>query len=94
MTTEQQIINDVARHFGITPGQLIHGDRHRAFTDPRHIAAYCLRMKLGLDYSAIGRLLGGKRHGTIIYACDKVGNYVRLGQLSPEESTLINRLVG
>ena len=91
--TAQQIINDVARHCGITPDQLVHGDRHRVYTDPRHIAAYCLHVGLGLEYSAIGRMLGGKSHGTIIYAVDKVAAWMRLPQLNPETVRFINTLL-
>jgi len=90
--TAQQIINDVARYYGITPGQLIHGDKHRVFADPRHVAAYCLHVRLGLGYSAIGRMLGGKRHATIIYACHKVGSWVRLPQLNRNAADFISKL--
>ena len=69
--TAQQIINDVAHYYGITPGQLIHGDKHRIYADPRHVAAYCLHVRLGLGYSTIGRMLGGKCHATIIYAATR-----------------------
>ena len=91
--TAQQIINDVARHCGITPDQLVHGDRQRVYTDPRHIAAYCLHVGLGLEYSAIGRMLGGKCHGTIIYAVDKVAAWMRLPQLNPDAVHFINALL-
>ena len=90
--TPQQIINDVAHHYGITSDELIHGDRHRAFADPRHVAAYCLHVKLGLGYSSIGRMLGGKRHATIIYACHKVGDWVCLPQLNRDVAAFITKL--
>ena len=91
--TPNEIISAVARHCGITPDQLVHGDRHRVYTDPRHIAAYCLHVGLGLEYSAIGRMLGGKSHGTIIYAVDKVAAWMRLPQLNPETVSFINTLL-
>lgn len=90
--TAQQIINDVADHYGITTGQLIHGDRHRVYADPRHVAAYCLRIRLRLKYKDIGEMLGGKCHGTIIYAVRKVGAWMRLPQLNPGAATFISKL--
>lgn len=90
--TPQQIINDVARYYGITPDELIQGDRHRAFADPRHVAAYCLRVRLGLSYSIIGRMLGDRCHSTIIYACHKVGGWVRLPQLNRNAAAFISKL--
>lgn len=89
--TPQQIINDVASFYGITPGDLINGDRHRIYADPRHIAAYCMHVRLGMDYSAIGRLFG-KRHATIIYAVGKVGAWVQYPQLNPGAVRLIKKL--
>jgi len=90
--TAQQIINDVALYYGITPGQLIHGDKHRIYADPRHVAAYCLHVRLGLGYGTIGRMLGGKSHATIIYAVNKVGGWVRLPQLNRRAVGFITKL--
>lgn len=90
--TAQQIINDVAHYYGITPDELIHGDRHRAFADPRHVAAYCLHVRLGLCYSTIGRMLGGRRHATIIYAVNKVGGWMQFPQLNRNAVGFITKL--
>ena len=90
--TAQQIINEVSRYYGITPDELIHGDRHRAFADPRHVAAYCLHVRLGLCYSTIGRMLGGKCHATIIYAVNKVGSWMQFPQLNRNAAAFITKL--
>lgn len=89
--TPQQIIYDVASYYNITPDQLIHGSKHRVYADPRHVAAYCLHMRLGMGYSAIGRLLGGKCHGTIIHAVNKVGGWMSLPRLNPAATDFIRR---
>lgn len=89
--TPEQIINDVADHYGITPLQLIHGDRHHVYTDPRHVAAYCLHVRLGMGYSTIGRMFG-KRHATIIYAVDKVASWLKYHQLNRKTATFISKL--
>ena len=91
--TAQQIINDVAHYYGITPGQLIHGDKHRIYADPRHVAAYCLHVKLGLGYSTIGRMLGGKCHATIIYAVNKVGDWTRLPQINHKAVSCVFKII-
>lgn len=90
--TPQQIINDVAHYYGITPDELIHGDRHRAFADPRHVAAYCLYAMLGLCYSTIGRMLGGRCHATIFYAVRKVDGWVNMPRLNPRAVNCINHI--
>ena len=90
--TPQQIINDVARYYGITPDKLIRGDRHRAFADPRHVAAYCLHVRLGLGYSTIGRMLG-KRPATITYAVNKVGDWMRLPQINHKAVSCVFKII-
>lgn len=56
------------------------------------VAAYCLHVRLGLCYSTIGRMLGGRCHATIIYACHKVGSWVRLPQLNRHAVGFITKL--
>lgn len=87
--TPQQIINNVASYYGITPRQLINGDRHRMYSDPRHVAAYLMHKSLRLGYSTIGRMMG-KRHATIIYACNKVGAWMEMPVLNPHAVGFIN----
>lgn len=90
--TAQQIINDVANYYGITARQLVSGGRHRIYADPRHVAAYCLHVRLGLGYSTIGRMLGGKCHATIIYAVNKVGDWMRMPQINRDTVYFVRKL--
>lgn len=90
--TAQQIINEVAGSYGITPDQLIHGDKHRVFCDPRHVAAYLLHVRLGLGYSTIRRMLGYKQHGTIIYACNKVADWLTMPRQYSDAVKCINQI--
>lgn len=90
--TTQQIINDVARYYGITSDQLIHGDRHRKFSDPRHVAAYCMRVNLRMSYATIGSMLGGKCHATIMYACRKVEACMKYPPINPDAVNCINQI--
>ena len=69
------IIHSVADYYGITEEQLCLGDRRREYSEPRHVAAYCLRSFAGMEYKTIGRLFGGKTHRAIIYAVTKVDDW-------------------
>ena len=51
-----------------------------------------LHVRLGLGYSTIGRMLGGKCHGTIIYAVNKVGDWMRLPQLNRNAAAFVSKL--
>lgn len=90
--TAQQIINDVAGYYGITPGQLIHGDKHRKYSEPRHVAAYMMRTDLKMVFRAIGELLGDKKYSTIMYSVRKVNDWVNMPRLNPDAVKCINQL--
>ena len=90
--TAQQIISEVAGSYGITPDQLIHGDKRRIFCDPRHVAAYLLHVRLGLGYSTIRRMLGYKQHGTIIYACQKVADWLTMPRQYSDAVKAVNKV--
>lgn len=89
--TPQQIINDVAHCYGITENELMHGDKHRRYAEPRHVAAYLLRNMLHLSFPAIARMFG-KTHVTIIYSVNKVHDWVGMPFLNPEAVNCINKL--
>lgn len=69
------IIHSVAKFYGITTDELKYGNRGRRFSEPRHVAAYCLRSFTALSFPKIAEILGNKTHRTIIYAVDKVDDW-------------------
>ena len=42
----------------------------------RQTAMYLLREECGLPLAAIGNLLGGKDHTTVLYACQRISNLI------------------
>lgn len=90
--TPQQIINDVALYYGITPRQLLHGDRHRVYAEPRQVTAYLFRTLLKLSFQTIAMLLEKKTHATIIYAVRKVNDWVNMPRLNPHAVNCINQI--
>ena len=90
--TAQQIINDVAVFYGITPDQLIHGDRCRRFSEPRHVAAYLMRSVLKMTFSTIGDTLGGRRYSTVMHSVRLAGGWVKIPVLNRKAATIINEL--
>ena len=70
--TEQQIIEAVARHFGVEVAAFEGRSRSRAIARPRQVAMYLLREETGASLPQIGAMLGGRDHTTVMHGCDRI----------------------
>ena len=52
--------------------QMISKDRKKTVARPRQIAMYLCRTMISSPLGAIGTLLGGRDHATIIHGCNKI----------------------
>lgn len=66
--TAGQILDAVSRYFQVGVEDLRAHGRERAISEARQIAMYLLRSIGEMPYAAIGDLLGGRDHSTVIYA--------------------------
>ncbi|MFQ5826927.1 MAG: chromosomal replication initiator protein DnaA [Dehalococcoidia bacterium] len=73
-STPSQVIEEVANYFNLSPQALSSRRRSREITQARHIAMYLLQVDSHCSVSEIRRLLGGRDHSTIIYACRKIAD--------------------
>lgn len=71
-TLIKYIIHSVAEYYQITDYELCFGGRHRIFSEPRQVAAYCIYRFAEASYPAIAALFGKKSHANIMYAVAKV----------------------
>jgi chromosomal replication initiator protein len=69
-----QIIDEVARHFGIEVNALRGRNRSRAVARPRQIAMYLIREETGESLPRIGALLGGRDHTTVLHGCERIAD--------------------
>ena len=72
--TSEQIIEQVASHFGIEIAALQGRGRSRTVARPRQIAMYLIREETGESLPRIGALLGGRDHTTILYGCERISD--------------------
>lgn len=70
--TPQFIIEVVAEHYNLTMDQMISKDRKKMVARPRQIAMYLCRTMISSPLGAIGTLLGGRDHATIIHGYNKI----------------------
>ena len=70
--TSQLIIQIVAEHFNIAATDLTSKKKSQNIVIPRQIVMYLCRELTEDSFSAIGQLLGGKDHSTVMHGYEKV----------------------
>ncbi len=68
----QEVLDAVAKHFGLKTTQLKGSRRSRPVARPRQIVMYLCKTELGLTYQDIGGLLGGRDHTTVMHGVDAI----------------------
>ena len=72
--TPQLIIEVVAEHYNISVDQMISKNRSASIVRPRQIAMFLCRQMVDTPLEAIGILLGGRDHSTIVHGTKKIGS--------------------
>jgi chromosomal replication initiator protein len=68
----QDIIEEVAAYFSITPEELCSASRSRQLVNARQIAMYLTRELTDLSLPRIGRAFGNRDHSTVMHATQKI----------------------
>lgn len=76
----EDIINNICTFYNIKPSQIKSARRDASLVKPRQIAMYLLKKQLGLTYSQIGELLGGRDHTTIMHGVEKIDGMLENNQ--------------
>ena len=74
--TDQAVVDAVCSYFDIDK-DILKGprrDKHTALA--RHVAMFLIREEANLPYVAIGHVLGGRDHSTVMHACKRIGKQV------------------
>lgn len=71
----QQMVID---HFGISLAELTGGRRTQNLVMPRQIAMYLCRQLISASFPEIARKFGGRDHSTVIYACTKLEQSIKI----------------
>ena len=70
------IISEVSNYFGIPSEEIIGRRRGKPYLVPRQIAMFLLREETSLSLSAIGKILGGRDHSTVMHGHGKVASLI------------------
>jgi chromosomal replication initiator protein len=71
------ILEETARYFSLSMGDLVSKSRSRPLTQARHIAMYLVRECTGLSLVKIGEIFGGRDHTTVLHGINKVEGEMR-----------------
>jgi chromosomal replication initiator protein len=69
-----EVIDLVAREYGLETDRLLGRERTKEVALPRQVAMYLLREEANISLPKIGEALGGRDHTTVMYGCDKVAD--------------------
>ncbi len=72
-----RILDEVAQYYNLSNGEIISKTRNSKITQARQLAMYLSRKFTKLTNKEIGRYFGGKKHSTVIFACDKIQNELK-----------------
>ncbi len=70
--TVEAVAKAVAEHYGIKLSDMRARKRTKDIAIPRQVAMYLARELTGASLSEIGKIVGGKDHATVIYACKQI----------------------
>ena len=70
--TVEMIIDEVARHFGLTGADIRSSKRNSNISNARQIAVYAVREITNMSMNNIGEEFGGRDHSTIVYALKQI----------------------
>jgi chromosomal replication initiator protein len=72
MLSVSEIINAVATYYDLRQKDILGESRLKNIVTARHVAMFIIRFETGISLSAVGGLLGGRDHSTIIHATEKI----------------------
>jgi len=75
--TVEEIVDEVCRHFRVTPAELASPRRHARVAMPRQLAMYLCRRHTDQPLVAIGQELGGRDHTTVLHALGAIERRLR-----------------
>ena len=72
--SSSDVLSAVAGYFALTEEAITGRRRDKQTAMARHVTMYLLREEANMTSTAIGRLLGGKDHSTVLHACNRISS--------------------
>ena len=75
--TADRVISTVCEYFHISKEDIISKKKNKDIVEPRMVCIYVITDMLNMPLAAIGNILGGRDHTTIIHARDKIAEQLK-----------------
>ncbi len=70
--TPEQVLETVARHFGVSVEQILGRGRTATVAQARQVVMYLLAVEMGIPPTTVGRTLSGRNHSTVIHGVERI----------------------
>lgn len=90
----EDVVEIVAKYFSLTKSDLIGADRKKEIMVPRQISMFLIREILNQSFESIGDCFGGRNHTTVMHACNKVENQMRIDQKLQRDINALKKELG
>lgn len=87
------ILRIVAKHFGVSRGDILSQRRNRSIVWPRQIGMYLAKNLTTRSLPEIGRRFGGRDHTTVLHAIRKIQGQIEDNPNLKEEIEILKRLL-
>lgn len=74
--TPQHVVEQVARFYGLEPGEIKGRSRNKKMIRPRQLCMYLAREETTASLPQIGAALGGRDHTTVLYGYTKISDLI------------------
>ncbi|HZQ30079.1 MAG TPA: chromosomal replication initiator protein DnaA [Patescibacteria group bacterium] len=77
-----EIVESVCSFYKIRPSQIRSAGRSASLVRARQVAMYLLKKELGLSFSEIGGIFGGRDHTTVMHGVEKISGLIEKNKIS------------
>ena len=70
--TPEIVTDATCKYYDVQPDKIMSNLRSNDIVNARSVAMYICRDMLEMEYTKIGEYFGGKKHSTVLHACNKV----------------------
>ena len=89
VVTHKKVIQTIADFYEISEKDILSKNRRKEISHPRQVAMFIMRDSLKNSYPFIGSKVGGRDHTTIMHACEKIKEEIKINDGLREELDLI-----
>jgi len=90
----EDVVEIVAKYFRLTKSDLVGSERKKEVMVPRQISMYLIREILAQSYESIGDCFSGRNHTTVMHACNKVINQMKIDQRLQRDINALKKELG